>query len=295
VLQVDDRRAPHFTPDHRYFIRIGSTKREADGSEIAALFARSRSFEDMPLIDSDIADLDEALVWSYARDLEGELFHEPAGFPTASVLADLHLAVDYGAILTPTLAGFLLLGRNEAVESVVAQNKLTLVRFSGRDANAPVVEEMEVRGNLTRIFDRALSFIRRYADLWDARPQRSSHTAPVPARANYPRASVVEAMTNMLSHRDYAMVEPSSRVSVFDDRIEFINPSRENLTKKSIEMGAISRLNPRLHHTLTRAEYGLESAPRGIPALRRAHFAFARREPRITTLGDEFRLELYGI
>lgn len=42
VLQVDDRRAPHQTPDHRYFIRIGSTKREAEGSEIAALFARSR-------------------------------------------------------------------------------------------------------------------------------------------------------------------------------------------------------------------------------------------------------------
>jgi hypothetical protein len=27
VLQVDDRRSPHQTPDHRYFIRIGSTKR----------------------------------------------------------------------------------------------------------------------------------------------------------------------------------------------------------------------------------------------------------------------------
>ena len=47
VLEVDDRRAPHQTPDNRFFIRIGSTKREADGSEIAALFARSRaaSFE----------------------------------------------------------------------------------------------------------------------------------------------------------------------------------------------------------------------------------------------------------
>ncbi|MEW6208900.1 MAG: RNA-binding domain-containing protein [Acidobacteriota bacterium] len=297
VLQVDDRRAPHFTPDHRYFIRIGSTKREADGSEIAALFARSHnaSFEDMPLVASDIADLDEALVWSYARDLEGELFQQPTGFPTANVLADLRLAIDYGAILTPTLAGFLLFGRSEAVESVVAQNKLTLARFSGRDANAPVVEQAEVRGNLTRIFDRALSFIRRYADLWDARPQRSSHTGPVPARANYPRQAVIEALTNMIAHRDYAMVEPSSRVSVFDDRIEFINPSRASLGKKSIEMGAISRPNPRIHHLLTRPEYGLESAPRGIPALRRAHFAFARREPRITTLGDEFHLELVGI
>ncbi|HWP43153.1 MAG TPA: ATP-binding protein, partial [Blastocatellia bacterium] len=79
VLQVDDRRAPHATPDNRYFIRIGSSKREADGSEIAALFARARtaSFEDMPLVTADIGDIDEALVWSYLRDLEGDTFREP--------------------------------------------------------------------------------------------------------------------------------------------------------------------------------------------------------------------------
>ncbi len=98
VLQVDDRRAPHQTPDHRYFIRIGSTKREAEGAEIAALFARSRvaSFEDMPLITAAIEDVDEALVWSYLRDLEGEMFREPEGFPTAAAMRDLRLGTDYG-------------------------------------------------------------------------------------------------------------------------------------------------------------------------------------------------------
>jgi hypothetical protein len=45
VLQVDDRRAPHQTPDHRYYVRIGSTKREAEGAEIAALFALSHANE----------------------------------------------------------------------------------------------------------------------------------------------------------------------------------------------------------------------------------------------------------
>src|SRR6185369_3568179 len=116
VLQVDERRAPHQTPDHRFFIRIGSTKREADGSEIAALFARSRvaSFEDMPLIEAAIEDVDEALVWSYIRDLEGETFREPAGFPTVAAMRDLRLATDYGASIAPTMAGFLLFGRSLA-------------------------------------------------------------------------------------------------------------------------------------------------------------------------------------
>ncbi len=298
VLQVDERRAPHQTPDHRYFIRIGSQKREADGAEIAALFARSRvaAIEDMPLVEAAIEDVDEALVWSYIRDLEGEAFREPSGFPTAAAMRDLKLAADYGASITPTLAGFLLFGRSATVEKVLPQSHIMLTRFSGTDANSPVVERAEFAGNVTSLFDRSLQFIKRYADLWDARPPRASQqTEPVRPRANYPRDAVIEAMTNLLTHRDYSIIGLHPRVFVFDDRVEFINPCRTNgAIKKSVEYGATSQQNPRLHHIFTSVEYGIEPARRGIPALRRAHYAFTRREPRISLLGDEFRLELYG-
>jgi ATP-dependent DNA helicase RecG len=303
VLEVGDRRAPHSTPDNRYFIRIGSTKREADGQEIAALFARSRvvSFEEMPLINASVEDVDEALVWSYIRDLEGEMFREPEGFPTAAGMRDLRLATAYGSSITPTLAGFVLFGRSEAIERVVPQSKLVLTRFSGVDRNSPEVEATEVFGNLTRLFDRGLAFIKRYADLWDTRPPRGAavngnRTEPVRARANYQRDAVIEALTNLLVHRDYAVAGSPSRILIFDDRIAFINASRVSDTpKRSIEYGVTLGQNPRLHHVFTSREYGIEPARRGIPALRRAHYSFARREPHISMLGDEFRLELHGV
>jgi len=302
VLEVDDRRAPHSALDGRYFIRIGSTKREADGAEIGALFSRSRtaSFEDLPMFGASIDDVDEALIWSYVRDLEGEAFQEPAGFPTASLMRDLGFAHESAAITKPTIAGFLLFGRSDTVERLVPQSALSMIRLSGSSHQSPVIEHTELGGNLMRIFDRATGFIRRYVDLWDARPPRSAHVPneddPVPARANYPRDAVIEALTNLLVHRDYALVGSSSRVLIFDDRIEFINPSRtEGTRKKAVDYGAATRINPRLHHILTRDEYGLETARRGIPALRRAHYVFTRREPRISLLGDEFRLELCGI
>lgn len=303
VLQVDDRRAPHKTPDHRYFIRIGSTKREAEGSEIAALFARSRvaSVEDMPLVTAAVEDVDEALVWSYIRDLEGETFREPDGFPTAVAMRDLRLAADYGGSIAPSLAGFLLFGRSAAVQQIVPQSQITLTRFSG-DTASPVVERAEFAGNVTRLFDNALLFLKRYVDLWDTRPPRTplsssaEKRAPIPARANYSRSAVIESLTNLLVHRDYSIAGSSARVLIFDDRLEFINPSRTNgATRKSIEYGATEHTNPRLHHVFTSEEYGIERAERGIPALRRAHHAVARREPRISLLGDEFRLELYGV
>jgi ATP-dependent DNA helicase RecG len=302
VLQVDDRRAPHQTPDHRYFIRIGSTKREADGNEIAALFARSRvaSLEDMPLVTAAVEDVDEALVWSYIRDLEGESFRQPDGFPTAQAMRDLRLAADYGGSITPSLAGFLLFGRSASVQQIVPQSQLTVTRFSGKDTTAPVIERAEFAGNVTRLFDNAIFFLKRYVDLWDTRPPRTAPKdetgAPIPARANYSRCAVIEGLTNLLVHRDYSLMGSTARVFIFDDRLEFINPSRTNgATRKSIELGATEHTNPRLHHVFTSAEYGIERTGRGIPALRRAHTLIARREPRISLLGDEFRLELYGV
>jgi len=304
VLQVDDRRAPHQTPDHRYYIRIGSTKREAEGSEIAALFARSRvaSLEDMPLVTAAVEDVDEALVWSYVRDLEGETFREPDGFPTALAMRDLKLAADYGGSIAPSLAGFLLFGRSAPVQQVVPQSQVALTRFSGTNTSSPRVEHTVFYGNLTRLFDNALLFLKRYVDLWEARPPRTpSHSvidpgAPIPARANYSRGAVIEGLTNLLVHRDYAMVGSNARIYIFDDRIEFINPSRTNgTTRKSIELGATEHTNPRLHHIFTSEEYGIERAERGIPALRRAHRAISRREPRISLVSDEFRLELDGV
>jgi ATP-dependent DNA helicase RecG len=303
VLQVDERRAPHRASDHRYFVRIGSTKREADSAEIAALFARSRvaSFEDMPLVTAAVEDVDEALVWSYIRDLEGETFREPAGFPTAAAMRDLRLATDYGMSITPTLAGFLLFGRNAAVERALPQSHIALTRFSGTDTNSPIIERAEIVGNITSLFDRAIVFIKRYVDLWETRPPRSAtigneSTEPIRARANYPRDPVTEALTNMLVHRDYSIVGLQTRVLIFDDRVEFINPCRTNgAIKKSVEYGAILHPNPRLHHIFTSAEYGVAQGRRGIPALRRMHYSFTRREPRISLLGDEFRLELYGV
>jgi ATP-dependent DNA helicase RecG len=302
VLQVDDRRAPHRTPDNRYFIRIGSTKREADGNEIAALFARSQvaAFEDLPLLNAGIEDVDEALVWSYVRELEGENFREPAGFPTAQAMRDLRLATDCGAMIVPTFAGFLLFGRSNAVQKVVPQSRVVMIRYSGINVESPVVEQSEISGNLTAIFDKAFAFLKRYVDLRDARPPRNTTPnglqEPIPARANYSYGVVTEALTNLLVHRDYSIVSLPSRILVFDDRLEFINAMRTSgATRKSVEYGAIMQENPRLHRIFTRAEYGCESLLHGIPALRRAQVAFAKREPRIFLANDEFRLDLNGV
>jgi predicted HTH transcriptional regulator len=183
---------------------------------------------------------------------------------------------------------------------VIPQSRVAMIRYSGTTVASPVVEQSEINGNLTALFDRAIAFLKRYVDLRDARPPRTAPAnglqEPVPARANYSCSAVTEALMNLLTHRDYSIVSLPSRILVFDDRLEFINAMRTNgTTRKSIEYGATLQQNPRLHRIFTRPEYGCESGIRGIPGLRRAQIAFSRREPKISLLNDEFHLELCGI
>ena len=301
VLQVDERRAPHSTPDNQYFIRLGSTKREANSDEIASLFNNSRTaaFEDMPVISASVSDVDEALVWSYVRDLDGDTFRKPEGFPTGDVLRDLKLGLVHGISVVPTLAGILLFGLNESLERVVPQGKIVLSRHSGTAQGSPVVEQVVITGNLTLLFDKSMQFISRYADLWDTRPPRNGHghseSDPVPARSNFSRDCVIEALTNLLVHRDYGLVTTDSRILLYDGRMEFINPSRSSgANKRSVSYGVPGHDNTRIHHIFTSPEYGIKRGIRGIPALRRTHYAFTKSDARISLLGDEFRIELYS-
>ncbi len=70
ILEVDTDDRPHRTLDDRFYIREGSTKREATREELSLLMRESRltGFEQVPVFDAEIdSDIDESLFWSYVR------------------------------------------------------------------------------------------------------------------------------------------------------------------------------------------------------------------------------------
>jgi hypothetical protein len=149
-----------------------------------------------------------------------------------------------------------------------------------------------------------LRFVNRYCDLHELRPPRSlaevvDVESPVPARANYHRGVVTEAIANMLSHRDLALRDLPSRLHVFDHSLELVNSRRSvgfsPVAQKAIRYGMPQRLNPQLHAVLTSATYGLKLTLRGLPALLRESKRFSSRKAEIVSFNDEFRLRLYGV
>jgi ATP-dependent DNA helicase RecG len=296
VLEIGARRAPHRTADGRFFLRVGAAKREATAEEIAELYrgrTGARAFEDIP-INGETADIDEGLLWSFARAMKGGTGYERNGYPTEALLADMRLAVPFGDALVPTVAGLLLFGRSEAVDLILGQSAVVLRRVSGVRSEDPLVEEARVGGNVGSLHDRIRSFVERYADLCEGRvPKRP--TGPVAPRPALPRGPVLESIANALVHRDYAQNAPT-RVTLFDDRLEVANPAPDaKLTRRSVELGVKEATNPRLKGLFLDPSYGASAVSNGIPSLLRAVAEFTRRDsPRVSITSDTFRVEIPG-
>lgn len=300
VFEVESRRAPHHTADGRYYIRVGATKREATGEEIAELYRErtgARAFEDVPLARAHAdLDVDEGELWGYVRELRGTGHDHPDAYATSALLGDMRLGVALGDTLVPTVAGMLLFGKRDAVAKRLPQSRIVASRVSGTAPSDPVVEEVELSGNLADAHERALNFVERYADLWDVKPRRRHTVDPIAARPNFARAAIVEAITNALAHRDYSQHAPA-RINLYDDRIEIANPAPDvGLTRRALELGVREATNARLKAIMLEPVYGIERASGGIPALLRKVAEFTRREPVRIAIGQEtFRVEIPAV
>jgi ATP-dependent DNA helicase RecG len=305
ALDIESKRRPHRTRDGRFYLRIGAEKREASREEISTLLEESRPlrYEDVPALGATMDDIDEAHLWSYLREFEGGAFEEASvvGYPTADVLErDLLLATNDGNDIVPTVAGFVLFGRDERVAELQPRASVTATRFSGNSLQSPVVERVKLSGNLLSIYEGLTRFVRRYCDLSEVRPKSSAalDESPVPARSSYHRGVVAEAITNMLAHRDLALRDLPSRLHVFDHSLEFVNSRRSvgfsPVAQKAIRYGMPERLNPRLAAVLTNPAYGLKLTLQGLPALLREAKRFSGRKAEIVSFNDEFRLKIYG-
>ena len=308
ALDIESKRRPYRTRDGRFYLRIGAEKREASREEISALLdeARPLRYESVPALGATIADIDEAHLWTYLRAFEGGAFEESAvaDYPTTEVLErDLLLAVSDGREVVPTVGGLLLFGRDERVTELLPRAAVTATRFSGDSLQSPVVERVKITGNLHNVYESLNRFLKRYCDLSDVRPRTSTEKtddeSPVPARANYHRGVVTEAITNMLAHRDLALRDLPSRLHVFDHSLEFVNARRSigfsPVAQKAIRYGMPQRLNPQLASVLTNSAYGLPLSLRGLPALLREVKKFSNKKAEIVSFNDEFRLRIYGV
>jgi ATP-dependent DNA helicase RecG len=303
ALEVEGPHRPYQTADHRCYVRVGSIKREATPDEVAEMYdpKQSHGFELLPVTASTLDDIDEGLFWGYVKELRGGDLREfeEHGYPIDEVMIHyLQLAVEFDHDNAPTLAGLLLFGKTEAVERHLPRSGIVATRFAGTEVEDAVVERAELTGNLASVFERSLQFVRSYADLLDEKPprRRLGLDSPIAPRANYHQATVVEAITNALLHRDYSLREQVTRLLIFDDRIEVINPMRTSgVAVEPITFGVVNAPHPRMKAVFKGHYYGLGTVGGGVPMMLHRAQMFSGLKPEIKLVNDEFRLKLYGL
>ena len=164
------------------------------------------------------------------------------------------------------------------------------------------IEKTEFNGNLLTLYEHSMTFIKRYCDLLKYKPKKRNGSVPeepIEARKNFHLYAVREAVINALIHRDLALREGRTRILIFDDSIEIINPRRTNgfvpPASKAIRYGITQRLNPQIAAIFKRREYGMNVPRGGLPMILKQSQLFAGIRAEIYTRNDEFKLKMYGI
>lgn len=303
VIDVEGKKKPYRTRDGRFYMRFGAEKREVTREELSVWLDELRplGYENIPLSDAVEADFDDGLLWGFANAFEDNVMGNHL-YQTADFLRrDLLLAVGTVDDFIPTVAAVLLFGKNERVAELLPRSTMTVVRYSGSNGNAQLIEKIELKGNMLSVYEAAIRFVQRYCDLAKEKPARKEPLEIDPTvqwRSRYHIYSMREALANALVHRDLSLRDNPTRVHIYDNSIEIINPRRTNgfaAASRAIRYGITQRLNPQIAAIFSRREYGSNVPKGGLPMILRQANKFSGKRPEIYTANDEFKLKMYGV
>jgi predicted HTH transcriptional regulator len=194
-----------------------------------------------------------------------------------------------------------LFGKDDRVQELFPRSVVTVARYSGENGAAQLVERQEVKGNLHTQYEAILAFIERYCDLANDKPRKSLHLvgSPVAARSTYHVYAMREAVANALIHRDFALRDIPTRITIYDNYVEIVNARRTQgfvpPASRALRYGITQRLNPQIASIFSRREYGTSVPRGGVPMILKQSERMAGKRADLYTANDEFKLKIYGV
>lgn len=233
ILPGPDRPYARHHDHHRtYYIRVGSTSREAAMDELQRLFVQSGQFNYgiKPVPGATMSDLDPRRLANYAE----RILQQPLPEETEErerLLLNLELMVSSAAGAVPTIDGMLLFGRNP--KKFLPQSGIRAISYSQSSPDYSVISDEDLQGGLVALrsldgtilesglVEQALDFINRHAP-----PRSTVEMGTRVDRSVYPLEVLREAIVNALVHRDYSIHGTDIMLALFPDRLELTSPGR---------------------------------------------------------------------
>lgn len=248
--------------NQRFWIRAGSTKREASREELERMFqaAGRLNYGVKPVPGADLDDLDSRRLQQYVATV---LSAPDPGGPDEwrRLLRNLELMVEVDGLTTATVHGMLLFGRNP--KRFLPQSGVRAIAHPADERDYAAHDE-ELRGPLVPLLtdageivesglvEQSLSFLSRHAE-----PTATLRSGRRVDRLAFPEPVLREALVNALVHRDYSVAGTDVMIELFPDRLEILSPGRlpNTVTVEGLRVGARYARNQTLVNTMRDYRY----------------------------------------
>lgn len=256
-----------------YFIRVGSTCREASQEELERLFQQRGSLraELQPVSGTGLSSLDRRRLDDYFRRVrEQDVPSEDDDYRWQRLLLATEFMTEGSHEPAATVAGILLFGRE--VSRHLPQAGLDAIAFPGQEKDYAAVERQDVLGPMAALgpaegpvesglVEQAVAFVRRNTGV-TAMLIDGARRVEKPV---YPEEAVREAIVNAVVHRDYLLTGTRVELAIYADRLEVTSPGRlpNAITPEAMRAGTRSARNQMLKDIMR--DYGyLEHLGMGV-------------------------------
>ena len=274
----------HRTAGGRYYIRVGSTKRDLTPAELARLFqqrGREYVFDERSVPSATVEDL------SRPR-LEGFFGRSPT-IPWLDLLRNTRVTSrDEVGVDRPTVAGLLVFASEPT--DFLASGSIEAAAYGGTRLSSDDLSHAErLAGPVSDQIDAGIAFVARFMQKLPG------------GAAAYDIDVVDEAIVNAVAHRDYAIAGSKIRLFLFADRLELYSPGRlpntitlqdmayRTFTRNQLLVSFLSRIRSKRSGNVF-----LESRGEGVRKILEDGEAHSGRRPEYELFGDELRLTLWA-
>jgi len=256
-----------------YYIRVGSTSREASHEELERMFQASGRLRYglKPVPGADWAAFDRSRLREYfKRVLQGTAPEKDDRSGWEALLKNVELMTESVGQRVATIDGLLLFGAQP--HRFLPQSGIRAICYAGDARDYATRADEDLRGSMVLL--RGMTGKLMEAGLveraWDFVRRNTEPTAVLDGgrridRREYPEDVVREVVVNALVHRDYSIAGTDIMLEIFADRLEVTSPGRlpNTVTPEGMRNGLRYARNQTLVNVMR--DYGyMESRGMGV-------------------------------
>lgn len=292
----------HRTSDGHYYIRAGSTVRDATPEELGRLFQfRGIIHHDTaPVYGTTLADIDFDRLkhyFSFRLNLNIHSYQDSL----EKLLENIKAMVSVDDKYCLTVAGLVVFGSSPG--KYLPQAKVTAVKFRGnemdydmedkKEFSGPLINKVNEKGDVVSegTIEQMIRFVQNHTTISSRMSGNLRKEIP-----QYPPEPIREAVVNSVAHRDYSISGSGVRLFIFSDRVEIRSPGRlpNTVTIENARRTAHFTRNPELYKFLAQFGYA-EDIGLGIPQkIIKKMVEHTGIEPGLEECGEEFVLTLFA-